>query len=422
MDVSALLTQTIYQFRDLFGSQNFALFAAYIWGVVLCEGRHTVTGIYLASRPATRYWSLVKFLSRGRWDAAQVVRRLLQVLLPYIPDRIYVYDHTHAIKTGTHQWGLHFFRNHRYRRGNTNQSKFHWGHEFAAIGLLALSAGAWYLFPLWVTLIEPGAASALGAFEQVLAIVPPGLIIFDRGFNNRKYFQRLVKKRHHLLCRARSNMVFYYLPQACEQPKRGRKKIYGKRADLRKWRYRSLAIEALGQACEIAHRIVRTKSCPVPVRLVVRRTKKTPSTPYRYFLVYTTDLSLSLEQILSLYKRRWTFETAMHDSKESFGFDHYQVRSENAIQRHVQLSFIATSLLQLLALPAFVEQHGKSLPELKHALDAMNIHWYQPQRWTLGLILRYLKGTKQEQVFSSSSAVYNTTTKCETAHYHEAAG
>ena len=217
-------------------------------------------------------------------------------------------------------------------------------------------------------------------------------------------------------------MVFYYLPTKAEQPKRGRRRIYGKRADFRHWRYERMAIEALGKdEVEIASKIVRTKSCPQPVKLVVRRTKDEKNRSYRYFLVYTTDVSLSVERIMTLYKRRWTFETAMHDSKESFGFDHYQLRSERAINRHVQLSFIAASLSQLLALPAFVETHGKALPDLKDALTHMNIHWYQPERWTLGLILKFLKWTRYIQTFSASSFQRHTTGKYETAHYNEAA-
>ena len=147
MATGTLLDGVVYAFRDLFGSQNFALFSAYIWGVILCQGRHTVSGIYLAGQPQRRYWSLVKFLSRGHWDETQVVQRLLGLLLEYVDDWVYVYDHTHAIKTGKKQFGLHFFRNHRYRKRNTNQSKFHWGHQCAGLGILGLG-GLWgRLFP-----------------------------------------------------------------------------------------------------------------------------------------------------------------------------------------------------------------------------------------------------------------------------------
>ena len=422
MNWYALLDPIIYPFHFALGSQNFEHFITYIWGLILCEGRHTVTNIYLAGQGQTSYWALLKFLGRAPWDARKLAEELLRTLLVYIPDRIYIYDHTHAIKTGKKQYGLHFFRNHRYRKRNTNQSKFHWGHEFAGLGLLSLSGAVFHLFPLWVQMIEPGASNALAAFEQVLSILPPGLMIFDRGFNNRKYFKRLLKKRHHLLCRARSNMVFYYLPKEAEQPKRGRRRIYGKRADFRHWTYETVSIEAFEEELEIASRIVRSKSCPEKVRLVVRRIKPKKSKPYRYFLVYTTDLSLSVKRIMTLYKRRWTFETGMHDAKESFGFDHYQVRSEQAISRHVQLSFIATSLIQLLALPAFVKKHGAALPDLHTALEHMNIHWYHPKKWTLGLIIRYLKWTRYEKDFSSSILDYNTNPKYETPHYNEAAG
>ena len=57
METVALLDMVLYRFRDLFGSQNFSLFCAYLYGVILCEGRHSVTQIYLASGYEVSYWS-----------------------------------------------------------------------------------------------------------------------------------------------------------------------------------------------------------------------------------------------------------------------------------------------------------------------------------------------------------------------------
>ena len=79
METFVLLEAVLYRFRDLLGSQNFALFCAYlpvrvartqtgVWGVITCRGPHTVSEIYQASRCETQYWSLIKFLSRGKWD------------------------------------------------------------------------------------------------------------------------------------------------------------------------------------------------------------------------------------------------------------------------------------------------------------------------------------------------------------------
>ena len=120
------------------------------------------------------------------------------------------------------------------------------------------------------------------------------------------------------------------------------------------------------------------------------------------------------------YTLYWTLETGFRDGKESFGLDHYQVRSETAIQRSVVLSFVAASLTQLLALPKFQQQQD-GLPALKVGLQEMNIHWYHPTRWTLGLVVRYIRWRKSRQLFSASFSHIENTTKSENS-FPEVAG
>jgi hypothetical protein len=401
METLALLDGILYRFRDLFGSQNFHLFCAYIYGTILCSMRHTVTEISQATHSQDQYWSLIKFLSRGKWDWEQVCSRLIWTILPYLTKWVYVYDHTHTVKTGKKQFGLHFFRNHRYRKRNTNQSKFHWGHEFAALGILGLTKQGNFLFPVWVKLLQLGADYALSAFQSAIALIPSGLIIFDRGFNNRKYFKALLEQGHHLLCRARKNAVFYHPAKEPRVKKRGPKPKYGKRASFRHWQFQNTYVEALNKTYAVAHQVVYTKSCPDPVRLVIIKTKPKKNKPYRYFLVYTTDLNLSVETIVYYYDLRWKIETGFRDCKESFGFDHYQVKSETAIQRSVVLSFVAATLTQMMILPKFKAEQADALPEVEDALQEMKIHWYQPQQWTLGLIVKFIRWKNSIRLFSA---------------------
>lgn len=416
METLALLAGVLYRFQDLFGSQNFAHFCAYVYGVILCQNRHTVSEIYQSSGCPASYWSLIKFISRGKWESDKVCARLIWIILPYLETWVYIYDHTHALKTGKKQFGLHFFRNHRYRKRNTNQSKFHWGHEFAALGILGLTGVGALLFPVFVKLLEPGAVCALAAFKSIIPVIPPGLIIFDRGFNNRKYFNVLLEEGHHLLCRARKNAAFYYPAPTKPKGKKGRQPIYGKRADFRHWHYGDLYVEALDETYEVAHQIVRTKMCPLTVRLVVIRTKPVKSRPYRYFLVFTTDLTLPVETIVYYYDLRWKIETGFRDSKQSFGFSDYQVKSETAIQRSVVLSFIGASLTQLMALPKFRQEQPDALPQVEDALQKMNIHWYRPHRWTLGLIARYIRWQTMRHLFPASLGGDQNATKKENSY------
>jgi len=365
-------------------------------------GRKTVTGLYLGSHPKSCYWSLIKFFSRGKWNADAVAKRWLNFLQTHFKDWVYVYDETHAKKTGKTQFGLHFFRNYRYQKRNRNQSKFHWGHQFAALGLLCLTAGQTVLFPVWVKMLLPGhtALDSLAVLETILSQIPAGLILFDRGFNNRKVFQILLGYGHHLLCRAKSNAVFYSLPTQKEQPKRGRKKKYGKRVYIPKMCFRDRFVE--GQTVSVAGAILRTKMCPQPVRLVVKRTRPKRGKPYRYFMVYTTDLELPVETILRYYRLRWELETAFRDMKQNFGFDAYQVQSHKSISRFVQLSFVAASMTQWL----FVQpQSAVASIDVDDVLNALGIHWYHPKKLTRGLMQAYLRSLFFFHLFSATKAI-----------------
>lgn len=200
--------------------------------------------------------------------------------------------------------------------------------------------------------------------------------------------------------RAKSNAVFYSLPKPNEQPKRGRKKKYGKRVYIPQMRFGEIAID--GQSLSVASAIVRTKMCPKPVRLVVKRTKPKKGKPYRYFMVYTTDLLLPLETILRYYRCRWELETAFRDTKQNLGFDAYQVKSQKSISRFVQLSFVAASITQWL----FVQPHS-AFPFLtvEEVLTTLGIHWYHPKKLTRGLMQVYLRYLFFWNLFSATKAI-----------------
>ena len=51
-------------------------------------------------------------------------------------------------RNGGKEYGTHFFRNTRYQKRNKNESKFHHGHEFGAIGWLCETVEGVGLFPL----------------------------------------------------------------------------------------------------------------------------------------------------------------------------------------------------------------------------------------------------------------------------------
>ena len=394
------LESILSDFRLMFNSQNFALFQAFIYGFITHTSEGTLTQLYQSSASQTRYWSFPKFLSRGKWDPDALAAHLMKYLQAIFPQWVYVYDQTQALKTGDSQWGLHFFRNFSYQKHRVNQSKFHYGHEFGALGLLCATPTQWLLFPVWVKLIVPQTVRDKGdaILKRICSKIPHGLILFDRAFARRKVFEMLLGAGHHLLCRAKSNAVFYRIPKPPKHPKRGRPRKYGDRLNIRRLRYKAMSIA--NRDSQIASHLVRTKMCPVDVRLVVIRTRPKRSKPYRYFLVFTTDLTLEIPQIVEHYQHRWQIETAFRDLKQHFGFSGYQVKSRKSINRFVQLSFIAASLTKLIfALP----EPTQNPISVKTVCEHLGIHWYHPCKLTQGLRVAYLQSQIRECQFSTSS-------------------
>ena len=233
--------------------------------------------------------------------------------------------------------------------------------------------------------------------KRICSKIPPGLIIFDRGFARRKVFTMARSFGHHVLCRAKSNAVFYRLPKHPKRPKPGRPRKYGDRLDIRRLRYKEIDIN--GRKYSITSKIVRTKMCEVSaVRLVVIRSRPKVSKPYRYFCVFTTDLTLEIPKIVEYYRQRWQIETAFRDVKAHFGFDAYRSKSRKSINRFVQLSFVAASLTKLIFTRPDEPQKVRSIQAV---CQQLGIHWYRPKKLTQGLRVAYLRSQMAVASFSA---------------------
>ena len=408
MDPLFRLEDMLSEFRPLFKHNNFDHFQTFVKGLINTPHRGTMTQIYLSTEPSGRYWSLPKFLSRGVWCVDEVTSSLMRQVRTVYGMGVYVYDESHVITDGKHQVGTHFFRNTRYQKRNKNQSKFHHGHEFGAIGWLAETPEGVRLFPLAARMMDPKSedANSFAVLKHLCGLMPPGLIIFDRDFNRRKVFTEVLSQGHHLLCRAKSNAAFFHIPKRPKSPKKGRPRRYGSRVSLPHLKYRDLVVGK--ETFSVADKRVRTKMCAVDVRIVViRKRPKHPSKPYQYFCVFTSDLQLPVAEVIRHYRNRWQIETAFRDVKENFGFDSYQLRNPKSLNRFVQLSFLAATLTQL----AFRESETQTPSEtntdavpldVETVILTLNMHWYQPKYLTRGLMVAYYQRCLRQNYFSLS--------------------
>ncbi|HIJ29564.1 MAG TPA: transposase, partial [Gammaproteobacteria bacterium] len=87
--------------------------------------------------------------------------------------------------------------------------------------------------------------------------------------------------------------------------------------------------------------MVKTLKQKIRVVWVYRRT--------RYVTLFTTDLSLSVEQIIAYYGARWKIESGFKEIKQEIGSARSQTRNAQAVSNHLQFCMMATSLTWIYA-------------------------------------------------------------------------
>jgi hypothetical protein len=309
------------------------------------------------------------------WD------RLWSVLWGLIPNplvdgRVLVaLDDSINNKCGRKIFGSGFFHDHTAK---LNQPSYPWSQNIVSIGLLKVVKGRWSCLPLAFRFyfmkkdIEADAPTAqksgrtvefqskmAQAVEMLKALAAqfadtPVLVVADSWFGNDGLWRPLSESPFgfDLLSRLRANITLYDLPQARVPEQRGRSRKYGARLGSvtdRSAGYRDLActlsVFLYGKPREVRayDRVVMLKNlrCPVRVVWVFRKT--------RWVAFFTTDLNLSVEQVIEYYGARWKIESGFKEIKQEIGSAKSQTRNAHAVINHLNFCMMATTITWIYA-------------------------------------------------------------------------
>ena len=281
-------------------------------------------------------------------------------------------------KTGKAIFGCGHFHDHAAK---DNQSQYPWSQCILAIGLLIQIKGRWACLPLdfrfyfmkkdieavrinaerkgevvpFETKMEQSATMLNGVFDHFQQSV---LAVTDSWFGNNGLWSRLDRGRHgdfQLLSRLRTNITLFDLPPVTREGvkrKPGCPKKYGARlgnvdqcAASRKENAQSYSVFLYGKQREVQALsqvvMLKTMKCRVRVVWIFRKT--------RYVALMTTDLSLSVEQIIEYYGARWKIESGFKEIKQEIGSARSQVRNSEAVINHLNFCMMATTLTWIYA-------------------------------------------------------------------------
>lgn len=290
-------------------------------------------------------------------------------------------------KTGKNIFGCDRIFDHAAK---ANQSQYSWAQNIVAVGLLKPIKGRWaclfldFRFYFAKKTLEAEKRTAkikdqLVSFQtkleqagQMLIGIgqffptTPLLAVTDSWFGNKGLWQpvrQALGELFHLLSRLRSNSVLYDLPGKQSAGKRGRPAKYGRRLGSTAQMavaFRAMAtpysVNLYGKQRDVQayERVVMLKSlkCPVRVIWVFRRTQ--------WVALFTTDLTLSVTQIIEYYGARWKIESGFKELKQDIGSQSSQCRNAQAVMNHLNFCMMASTITWIYA------DRLKAGPERRH--------------------------------------------------------
>lgn len=374
------LVPLISEFSLCFTRPSFETFQHIVAGWILCLGRHTVTGVLTASGAIGKkhHTSFHRFFRSAAWQVESLSVWLLQLVMRLIADGeeiVVSLDDTLSRHTGKdiRAASMH----HDPLLSTRTKAVFHWGHVWVVLAIV-VRVPVWkknFSLPVMVRLYRSVklCAKERRAFKKKtelaaemiarLADLLPDrriVVVADSAYGNASIIKQLPANTH-FIGRSRPDAALYALPQ---RRRRGRPRIKGERLPSPEARGRST------QGWQLLQVVIHDRTVTVEVKVfdglwyIVGGGRCLRFVLVRGWpghdhddVLFTTDLSLTSEQIIAGYCLRWSLEVTFFETKGKLGFEHTQNRTERAVERTAPMALWIYSLTVVWYLTV-----GKALP------------------------------------------------------------
>lgn len=377
-------------FTPVFTKPSFMTFCHYVAALMLGEGRRTGASIARVTVGAKSEGVYARLCSRARWSVEALSHQLWSLVLHALPwpldqqGRLVLWaavDDSVIAKSGKRIPGLAYHFHHN--AGDTQRSwPFLFGHCWVTLGVVWPTTSRALCFPLRSALYVRVKDCALGEFRGKIALALEMLravrwpaaacvhVLADGAYATQDFLRGVCALGHHVLTRLKCNADVCWPAAALARGRRGRPRVYGKKVNLAAYHevHRQQAAVRIG-----AQSYVATYSTldAVPRRFgQLSRIVIVDLPKHQRAVLLSTDLCLSPIEIMQRYAMRFSLEIAYRELKQRFGWGHYQMRSRQAIERHVALSFVACSLTTLLLVR---RDDQETVGEMRRALQAASL-------------------------------------------------
>jgi len=204
--------------------------------------------------------------------------------------------------------------------------------------------------------------------KELQRLLPPGFhvyVLFDSGYASNRLLKCCRRRDWHVICAIKSNRTLddqklSQWPQA-----------------LRHQRYQRVQLIATGgRQRTYLVRMLQGKLTKLPFEVCVLISQRHHRDKHpKYFLC--TDLSLSAQQILPIYQKRWPIEVDNFYVKQHLGLADFRVQSYEATEKWFAIVFVALAFLQWRV------NHAQAGEGVRSVADVVRHHRYEHARTLL---------------------------------------
>ncbi len=347
-----------------------------LWlGWLLTRGRRTVTGAIVSAGQAGRrhHAGWHRFFSQASWSIDELGRLvLIQLVAHFVGDEedvVLSLDDTLAPKKGPHVWGI---GNHIDAvRSSRGTKVFCFGHVWVVLCVVvhpSFSYRSWALPVLFRLYRSKKTAEADGVARRKKTELARELVQLAASWVGQRRVKvlgdsayccaevgRNLPDNAVLVGAMRPDAALTRLPEPPAGPSRGRPRLRGERLptpaqiaqdDTIPWQ--TTTVRLYGREQVVAYKTLTAqwyRVCHVrELRVVIVRVT-TGGIPCRVY--FSTDASMSAEQVLQDYALRWPIEITFRDLKQHLGFADPPSRKRAAVERTAPWVGILYSLVVL---------------------------------------------------------------------------
>lgn len=396
LTIPSAAEQLFVQFSPTFTQPTFQRILPLVIGAIITIGRRTITAVLWTMRAVIDGHSSTyhRVFSRASWSLWPLGKVLAGAILHFIPSDepvLVPMDDTTAQHRGKHVYGKGC--HHDAVRSAHKHIVYRWGHRWIVLAIsvkFPFTSRRWAL-PVLCALYRPEELNlaekhrhktAPHLARQLMAVLihwfPQRKFVFlgDGGYASHELAMFCHRHQRHatLVSRYHGDANLYALPSKSTRKRNGRPRTKGRRLPKPQQLVagRKLTSTTVGWYGGSDRKVELTGDTGqwykagkglVPVRWVfVHDVQGTHRDEY----FYTTDTSLSLEQIVSWFTARWPIETTFQEMRAHLGFE--------TTRQHVAKSVLRTApcLLGLFSIICLIfAEHIRV-----HSINVRDTEWY----------------------------------------------